>query len=145
VRGRSGRLDVLRDLRNEVRLAVDHGGLEGNSHRDDLEGWYMPLNAYLSIGPPASRIEEMIALIEAGVLELTGPGTQIRLDTAEPTFLAGSTEVPGPPVLHGFGPLRTLPLPRPNGRGVSGHAFSCSTRTPQTGLTPPPCRTPPGQ
>lgn len=91
-------LDVLRDLRNEVRLAVDHGGLEGNSHRDDLEGWYTPLNAYLSIGPPASRIEEMIALIEAGVLELTGPGTQIRLDTAEPTFLAGSTEVPGPPV-----------------------------------------------
>lgn len=91
-------LDVLRDLRNEVRLAVDHGGLEGNSHRDDLEGWYTPLNAYLSIGPPASRIEEMIALVEAGVLELTGPGTQIRLDTAEPTFLAGSTEVPGLPV-----------------------------------------------
>ncbi len=91
-------LDVLRDLRNEVRLAVDHGGLEGDSHRDDLEGWYTPLNAYLSIGPPASRIEEMIALIEAGVLELTGPGTQIRIDTAEPTFVAGSTEVPGPPV-----------------------------------------------
>lgn len=91
-------LDVLRDLRNEVRLAVDHGGLDGNSHRDDLEGWYTPLNAYLSIGPPVSRIEEMIALVEAGVLVLTGPGTQIRLDTGEPTFLAGSTEVPGPPV-----------------------------------------------
>jgi hypothetical protein len=91
-------LDVLRDLRNEVRLAVDHGGLDGNSHRDDLEGWYTPLNAYLSIGPPASRIEEMIALIEAGVLVLTGPGTQIRLDTTEPTFVAASTEVPGPPV-----------------------------------------------
>jgi hypothetical protein len=91
-------LDVLRDLRNEVRLAVDHGGLDGNSHRDDLEGWYTPLNAYLSIGPPVSRIEEMIALVEAGVLVLTGPGTQIRLDTGEPTFLAGSAEVPGPPV-----------------------------------------------
>jgi hypothetical protein len=91
-------LDVLRDLRNEVRLAVDHGGLEGNSHRDDLEGWYTPLNAYLSIGPPVSRIEEMIALVEAGVLVLTGPGTQIRLDTTEPTFLAASTEVPGPTV-----------------------------------------------
>ena len=91
-------LDVLRDLRNEVRLAVDHGGLEGNSHRDDLEGWYTPLNAYLSIGPPVSRIEEMIALVEAGVLVLTGPGTQIRLDTSEPTFLAASAEVPGPPV-----------------------------------------------
>lgn len=91
-------LDVLRDLRNEVRLAVDHGGLDGTSHRDELEGWYTPLNAYLSIGPPVSRIEEMIALVEAGVLVLTGPGTQIRLDTGEPTFVAASTEVPGPPV-----------------------------------------------
>jgi FAD-NAD(P)-binding len=91
-------LDVLRDLRNEVRLAVDHGGLDPDSHRDDLEGWYTPLNAYLSIGPPAQRIEEMIALIEAGVLELLGPGTQLRINTAEPAFVAGSTEVPGPPV-----------------------------------------------
>ncbi|GGT66055.1 FAD/NAD(P)-binding protein [Streptomyces purpureus] len=91
-------LDVLRDLRNEVRLAVDHGGLEGNSHRDDLEGWYTPLNGFLSIGPPASRIEEMIALIEAGVLEVTGPGTQIRLDAAAPSFVAASSAVPGPPV-----------------------------------------------
>ncbi|MFJ3930350.1 FAD/NAD(P)-binding protein [Streptomyces sp. NPDC090029] len=93
-------LDVLRDLRNEIRLAVDHGGLDGDSHRDDLEGWYTPLNAFLSIGPPVSRIEEMIALIEAGVLELTGPGTEIRIDTSaeEAAFVAGSRVVPGPAV-----------------------------------------------
>ncbi|MET9442338.1 FAD/NAD(P)-binding protein [Streptomyces sp. NPDC006610] len=71
-------LDVLRDLRNEIRLAVDHGGLEGNSHRDDLEGWYTPLNAFLSIGPPASRIEELIALIEAGVVEVLAPGMRVE-------------------------------------------------------------------
>ncbi|MFI8168315.1 FAD/NAD(P)-binding protein [Streptomyces sp. NPDC085931] len=88
-------LDVLRDLRNEIRLAVDHGGLEGNSHRDDLEGWYTPLNAFLSIGPPASRIEEMIALIEAGVLTVTGPGTQVRIDTTAQVYVAHSTVVPG--------------------------------------------------
>ncbi|MBV9846878.1 MAG: FAD-binding protein, partial [Kutzneria sp.] len=91
-------LDVLRDLRNEIRLAVDHGGLEGGSHRDDLEGWYTPLNAFLSIGPPASRIEEMIALIEAGVLELTGPQSVIRLDVTTGTYVLSSTAVPGPPV-----------------------------------------------
>jgi hypothetical protein len=91
-------LDVMRDLRNEIRLAVDHGGVEGNSYRDDLSGWYTPLNAFLSIGPPVSRIEEMIALIEAGILELTGPDTQIRIDTAEPAFVAKSTSVPGPAV-----------------------------------------------
>ncbi|WP_443072512.1 FAD/NAD(P)-binding protein [Streptomyces sp. NBC_01485] len=91
-------LDVLRDLRNEVRLVVDHGGLEGGSHLDELEGWFTPLNAFLSIGPPVSRTEEMIALIEAGVLELTGPGTQIRVDTERPAFVARSTVVPGPPI-----------------------------------------------
>ncbi|MFY1675605.1 FAD/NAD(P)-binding protein [Streptomyces sp. WMMC905] len=88
-------LDVLRDLRNEIRLAVDHGGLEGNSHRDDLEGWYTPLNAFLSIGPPASRIEEMIALVEAGVLTVMGPGTQVRIDTMAQMYVAHSTLVPG--------------------------------------------------
>lgn len=91
-------LDVLRDLRNEIRLAVDHGGLEGNSHRDDLEGWYTPLNAFLSIGPPVSRIEEMIALIEAGVLIVLGPGTQVRIDTTNGAFVAHSDVVPGPPI-----------------------------------------------
>ncbi|GAA0925564.1 FAD/NAD(P)-binding protein [Nonomuraea longicatena] len=91
-------LDVLRDLRNEIRLAVDHGGLEGNSHRDDLEGWYTPLNAFLSIGPPASRIEELIALIEAGIVELTGPGTEIRIDVEAPAYVVTSRAVPRPPV-----------------------------------------------
>ncbi|MEU1071146.1 MULTISPECIES: FAD/NAD(P)-binding protein [unclassified Streptomyces] len=91
-------LDVLRDLRNEVRLAVDHCGLHGDSHRDELDGWYTPLNAFLSIGPPTSRIEEMIALIEAGVLELTGPATEIRIDTVDPAFVAHSRAVPGPPL-----------------------------------------------
>ncbi|EST34165.1 FAD/NAD(P)-binding protein [Streptomyces roseochromogenus] len=91
-------LDVLRDLRNEVRLAVDHGGLDGDSHRDDLDRWYTPLNAFLSIGPPASRIEETAALIEAGVLELTGPDTVIRIDLRSSTYVTTSTAVPGPPV-----------------------------------------------
>ncbi|MDT0329506.1 FAD/NAD(P)-binding protein [Nocardiopsis lambiniae] len=91
-------LDVLRDLRNEVRLAVDHGGLEGISHRDELDGWYTPLNAYLSIGPPVSRVRELVALIEAGVVEILGPGTQVRLDTEAPDFVAHSTRVPGTPV-----------------------------------------------
>ncbi|MEE1798008.1 FAD/NAD(P)-binding protein [Streptomyces sp. JV176] len=91
-------LDVLRDLRNEIRLVVDHGGLDGGSHLDELEGWYTPLNAFFSIGPPVSRTEEMIALIEAGIVELTGPGTRIHVDTERPAFVARSAVVPGPPV-----------------------------------------------
>ncbi|WP_312018641.1 FAD/NAD(P)-binding protein [Streptomyces sp. I05A-00742] len=91
-------LDVLRDLRNEIRLAVDHAGLDGASHRDELERWYTPLNAFLSIGPPASRIEEMAALVEAGLLEVTGPGTEVRIDPDAGEFTASSPQVPGPPL-----------------------------------------------
>lgn len=94
-------LDVLRDLRNEIRLVVDHGRLEGNSYRDDLQGWYTPLNAFLSIGPPVSRIEELIALIEAGTVELIGPGMRVHVNPAGPdgpVFEATSDRVGGEPV-----------------------------------------------
>ncbi|MGW2224939.1 FAD/NAD(P)-binding protein [Streptomyces formicae] len=86
-------LDVLRDLRNELRLIVDHGGLSGISRRDHLDRWYTPLNAFLSIGPPRRRTEEMTALIEAGVLDVLGPRLTVRPDGAG--FLAHSPDVPG--------------------------------------------------
>lgn len=86
-------LDVLRDLRNEIRLIVDYGGLAGRSHKEDLEHWYTPLNAFLSIGPPTKRIEEMVALIEAGVLHILGPAMTVRADGDR--FTVGSPAVPG--------------------------------------------------
>lgn len=86
-------LDVLRDLRNEVRLLVDHGGLTGDSYREHLDGWYTPLNAFLSIGPPVHRIEEAIALIEAGVLTVLGPGMVV--ECADDGFRTYSPRVPG--------------------------------------------------
>ncbi|MEV7191364.1 FAD/NAD(P)-binding protein [Streptomyces sp. NPDC093510] len=85
-------LDVLRDLRNELRGIVDHGGLSGTSRRDHLDRWYTPLNAFLSIGPPRRRIEEMAALIEAGVLEVLGPRLTVR--PVGGAFLAHSPDVP---------------------------------------------------
>ncbi|MHA4814471.1 FAD/NAD(P)-binding protein [Streptomyces aculeolatus] len=107
-------LDVLRDLRNEIRLVVDHGGLEGISYRDDLQNWYTPLNAYLSIGPPPSRIEETIALANAGVLQFMGPELRVRIDRTgeEPAFVAESSRVQGPPVRAGA--LIEARLPEPD-------------------------------
>ncbi|MFE4666726.1 FAD/NAD(P)-binding protein [Streptomyces sp. NPDC056716] len=86
-------LDVLRDLRNEIRLVVDHGGLGGASRRDHLDRWYTPLNAFLSIGPPRRRIEELAALVEAGVVEVLGPRLEVRC--AEGAWVAHSPDVPG--------------------------------------------------
>lgn len=88
-------LDVLRDLRNEVRSAIDHGGVTGASYRDEVAGWFTPLNAYLSIGPPRSRVEEMAALIDCGLLRVTGPGARVRTDPVRGAFVIGSPAVPG--------------------------------------------------
>ncbi|MCM6773543.1 FAD/NAD(P)-binding protein [Nocardia sp. CDC159] len=88
-------LDVLRDLRNEVRLIVDHGGITGSSYRDDLDGWYTPLNAFLSIGPPAERIAELAALIRADIVRIVGPGMRVRIEdgrfVTDSPLVAGST------------------------------------------------------
>ncbi|MER7177429.1 FAD/NAD(P)-binding protein [Streptomyces mesophilus] len=86
-------LDVLRDLRNELRRIVDHGGLTGRSRREHLDRWYTPLNAFLSIGPPRRRIEEMAALLDAGILTVVGPRMEVRAESA--AFVAHSPEVPG--------------------------------------------------
>ncbi|KUM81045.1 FAD-binding protein [Streptomyces curacoi] len=86
-------LDVLRDLRNELRLIVDHGGIAGASRRDHLDRWYTPLNAFLSIGPPRRRVEELVALVEAGVVEVLGPRLEVREEAG--AWVAHSPEVPG--------------------------------------------------
>jgi uncharacterized NAD(P)/FAD-binding protein YdhS len=89
-------LDVMRDLRNELRLIVDHNGLTGTSHRTHLDRWYTPLNAYVSIGPPRKRIEQMIALMEAGVLEVLGPNPKVKAQ--DEAWLVHSPEIPGEPI-----------------------------------------------
>jgi hypothetical protein len=89
---RKAAMDVLRDMRNEIRLLVDHGGLSGDSYRDELQRWYMPLNAQLSIGPPAERIEQFAALMDAGVLEVLGP--DLRVDCSDGGFVAYSGACP---------------------------------------------------
>ncbi|MFE9607531.1 FAD/NAD(P)-binding protein [Streptomyces sp. NPDC006012] len=86
-------LDVLRDLRNEIRLVVDHGGLAGASRRDHLDRWYTPLNAFLSIGPPRRRIEELAALLDAGVVDVLGP--RLEVHAADGAWTAHSPDVPG--------------------------------------------------
>ena len=90
---RKAGLDVMRDLRNELRLIVDHDGLSSVSHRDHLDRWYTPLNAFLSIGPPRQRIEQMIALIEADILHVLGP--RLEVQAKDGAWLAHSSEVLG--------------------------------------------------
>jgi len=74
--------DVLRDLRDNLRAAIEFGGLTDASHRWVLSE-FMPLMNRLAVGPPESRISEMLALMEAGVLE-AGFGPGARCEAPQP-------------------------------------------------------------
>ncbi|MEU5849102.1 FAD/NAD(P)-binding protein [Saccharopolyspora shandongensis] len=92
-------LDAMRDLRNEIRQVVDHGGLSGDSYRNDLQSWYTPFNAFVSIGPPASRIRELIALIESGVVQVVGARMVVDCPSDGSGFVISSSRIPGPTTL----------------------------------------------
>ncbi|OII65126.1 hypothetical protein BJP40_18005 [Streptomyces sp. CC53] len=88
-------LDVLRDIRNVVRLAVDFGGLLPESHTGFFHRKFLPVNALLSAGPPMYRVEQLRALIEQGVVEVAGPGTRFGTDEEAGGFLVESPQVAG--------------------------------------------------
>jgi len=88
-------LDVLRDIRNTVRRAVDYGGLLPASYREDFLGRYVPLNALLSAGPPIERVEALKALIEGGVVEVVGPRMLVEADEGRGVFTLSSPDVAG--------------------------------------------------
>ena len=70
--------DVLRDLRDNLRAAIEFGALTPASHRWVLSE-FMPVMNRLAVGPPMSRVSELLALMEAGVLEADfGPGAECR-------------------------------------------------------------------
>lgn len=88
-------LDVLRDIRNVVREAVDYGGLLPESHTGFFHRRFLPVNALLSAGPPMSRVEQLRALIRQGLVEVAGPGTDFGTDERAGGFRVVSPQVAG--------------------------------------------------
>ena len=70
-------LEVLRDHRDVLRAAVDAPGLTDESHRYFMAE-YVPLVNRTVIGPQKERIQELLVLIEAGVV-VPGPGPRPEL------------------------------------------------------------------
>ncbi|MEU5313653.1 FAD/NAD(P)-binding protein [Streptomyces sp. NPDC021562] len=86
-------LDVLRDVRGTIRRAVDYGGLTSASHQREFLGWFAPLSSFLAAGPPLTRVEQTLALIDAGILEAVGPATRFAPDPEAGAFAVSSPQV----------------------------------------------------
>ncbi|MEW2131116.1 FAD/NAD(P)-binding protein [Streptomyces sp. NPDC005435] len=135
-------LEVLRDLRDVVRHAVDFGGLDEQSHEEFYGSLTGTLNRSVT-GPQLDRHEELLALLEAGVVSVpfgpaprvTWDGTAWRLSStrlgtghsASADWLAYATsgqpdvEATGSPLLAGLqasGRIRRHRPGAPSSRGV---------------------------
>lgn len=82
-------------VKGQVRRVVAAGVLTGPSYRE--LSWFRSFGAHVASGPPASRIAELIALNEAGVVEFVGARPTVTVDTEAGRFVATSPTTGGPP------------------------------------------------
>ncbi|HEX7985780.1 MAG TPA: hypothetical protein VF616_19835, partial [Duganella sp.] len=79
--------DVLRDVRATLQAAIEHGGLTPASHRKFLNVYHPAINR-VAFGPPLRRNEELLALLDAGVIELvSGPNCVVETDENDATYV----------------------------------------------------------
>jgi hypothetical protein len=73
-----------------VAALVGAGRLTARSEAEDLGGWWMNLFSYLASGPPSPRLEELLALSEAGLVRFLGADVRLDLDDDARVFRARS-------------------------------------------------------
>ncbi|GAK30099.1 hypothetical protein WOSG25_011960 [Weissella oryzae SG25] len=74
----AGAFDILRDVRSTIRHVIEANYFTGDDYQQFLKV-FNPWNSIISVGPPLLRTEQMIALIEAKVLTVTGPGLAVEV------------------------------------------------------------------
>lgn len=85
-------LEVLRDQRDAIRQVVARGLLSDDQYLDFFLRWFNGVNDFLSIGPPAQRIEQLLALSKAGII--TFLPSQMTVHFSGSHFIAGSKADP---------------------------------------------------
>ncbi|GAA4178615.1 FAD/NAD(P)-binding protein [Gryllotalpicola koreensis] len=69
-------------------FAIGGSGLE-------VPPWFKAFFSYVASGPPVHRLEELLALAEAGVVRFLGAELEVRADASAGTFRASSPSAPG--------------------------------------------------
>lgn len=85
--------------RLRIKQWIAEGKVSDASRLKDVQAWFEPLVEGLSSGPPRWRVEQMLALHRAGLLDWVGPAPQVEVDDAG--FRARSPKVADP---YGQGP-----------------------------------------
>ncbi len=81
----AGAFDIMRDIRDRIRYIVAHDYFNADEYEKFLRR-FKPFDVLVSVGPPLERIEQLLALIEAGIFEITA--ADIHVTTQEGHFIA---------------------------------------------------------
>ena len=79
-------IGALNAGRTVLKSVVADGGLAEASWLTELRGWFEPLVEGLASGPPPERIEQLAALVRAGVVHFVGPDPRFDVDEARGVF-----------------------------------------------------------
>jgi uncharacterized NAD(P)/FAD-binding protein YdhS len=86
----------------QLALLAGSDALSARSRRDDVDGWWFGFFSFMASGPPPARLEQLLALSRARVVQFLGAGLWVEADEAAGCFRAGSassTEVVEAPAL----------------------------------------------
>lgn len=81
---------VMSLLRGSAHRLGAVGAVAGTSLVRDMQGWFDADGLFLASGPPSVRVRKVLALIDAGVIDLLGPETVVRTDAEAGRFRAES-------------------------------------------------------
>ncbi|MET4060425.1 hypothetical protein ABIB35_001970 [Arthrobacter sp. UYP6] len=79
-------IGALNAGRTMLKAVVADGGLAEASWLTELRGWFEPLVEGLASGPPTERIEQLAALVRAGLVHFVGPDPRFDVDEARGVF-----------------------------------------------------------
>lgn len=84
---------ALLSVYQQLPALANSGKLKPLSQVSDVDGWFHGFFSYYASGPPPRRLEELLALEEAGVI--TFAGAEMRVTAERGRFVAGSSSYPG--------------------------------------------------
>lgn len=72
---------------------IDSPKWTAESRVRDIHGWWLGYFSFIASGPPGHRLDELVALSEAGIVEFLGGDLEVQADEATGLFRAGSANV----------------------------------------------------
>ncbi|MFI0801708.1 FAD-NAD(P)-binding [Amycolatopsis lurida] len=90
-----GAFTALLSVMGQLPALVQTGRLDAVSQLSDLDGWFLGFFSYFASGPPPRRLEELLALQDAGLVSFLGAEMRVSADEERRAFVASGASFPG--------------------------------------------------